>query len=63
VRIYRSHAGLEPGAGPGRGAWLCATHSVECLDQALRRKALERALRQPVHVGDVERLRARLEDG
>ncbi|MGI4895780.1 MAG: YlxR family protein [Janthinobacterium lividum] len=30
---------------PGRGAWL--HHSVTCLDQAEKRRALPRALRQP----------------
>ncbi|MHB8718158.1 MAG: DUF448 domain-containing protein [Candidatus Dormibacteria bacterium] len=44
----------RPGAGqvtldvrnrmPGRGAWLCAT-GLDCLAQARRRRALERALR------------------
>jgi uncharacterized protein len=44
---------------PGRGAWLC-TASMACFDQAIKRKALERALRIPVTNTDIERLRARL---
>jgi uncharacterized protein len=38
----------------GRGAWLCAG-SPECLDRALRRGALGRALRAPI---DPDRVRA-----
>jgi predicted RNA-binding protein YlxR (DUF448 family) len=55
-----SGSGLVVGAGPGRGAWLCADHPVECLDRALRRRAVTRALRAEVAGGDVERLRAKL---
>ena len=37
--------GLELGAGPGRGAWLCRSHPAACLDEAQRRRTVERALR------------------
>jgi len=49
------------GAGTGRGAWLCADRAVACLDEAVRRGALERALRAQVAVHRVRDLRARLE--
>jgi predicted RNA-binding protein YlxR (DUF448 family) len=54
---------LELGAGPGRGAWLCRTHPAACLDEARRRRAVERALRTQVRNDDIERLRARLVGG
>jgi predicted RNA-binding protein YlxR (DUF448 family) len=54
-------AGLRVGPGPGRGAWLCAEHAVACLDLAVRRRALDRALRVAVGSDDVERLRAKLD--
>ncbi|MHB8329605.1 MAG: YlxR family protein [Acidimicrobiales bacterium] len=51
---------LEAGSNvPGRGAWLCRG-SVSCLDQATRRHAFGRALRAPVPVEMVERLRTSL---
>jgi hypothetical protein len=37
---------------PGRGAWLCAD-SPACLEQALKRRALGRALRASVDVDAV----------
>jgi predicted RNA-binding protein YlxR (DUF448 family) len=54
---------LELGAGPGRGAWLCRSHPAACLDEAQRRRAVERAMRTPIGTDDIERLRARLFDG
>jgi len=63
VRIHPGPDGPEPGPGAGRGAWLCAEDPVTCLEEAVRRKQLERALRRTLRVGDVERLRARLADG
>jgi predicted RNA-binding protein YlxR (DUF448 family) len=63
VRIRVTASGLEVGAGPGRGAWLCRDHPAACLDEAQRRKSVERALRTPVGTDDIERLRARLFDG
>jgi predicted RNA-binding protein YlxR (DUF448 family) len=57
-----SDGALELGRGPGRGAWLCAPpRVVECLDAALRRGALARALRVEVPDATAARLRARLE--
>ncbi|MGZ4756176.1 MAG: YlxR family protein [Acidimicrobiia bacterium] len=44
---------------PGRGAWICSG-STRCFDQAVRRKAFERALRRPVTNTEIESLRARL---
>ncbi|HEX3564807.1 MAG TPA: YlxR family protein [Acidimicrobiales bacterium] len=43
----------------GRGAWLCRS-SVSCVERALRRGALSRALRSPVAPDQVEQLRALL---
>jgi predicted RNA-binding protein YlxR (DUF448 family) len=63
VRIRATGSGLELGAGPGRGAWLCRSHPAACLDEALRRRAVERALRTPVRNDDIEQLRARLVGG
>jgi len=42
---------------PGRGAWLCP--DAACLDTALRRRALGRALRADLDPGDLDALRAR----
>ena len=42
---------------PGRGAWVC---SLQCFDQALRRGALERALKRTLASTEVHALRARL---
>ena len=63
VRIRATASGLELGAGPGRGAWLCRSDPAACLDEAQRRRAVERALRTPVRNDDIERLRARLVHG
>ena len=51
---------LEVGAGSGRGAWLCAARPVECLDQAIKRRSVARALRCEVSSDDLASLRARL---
>jgi len=63
VRVRRTSDGeLVLGAGPGRGAWLCAPAAgLACLDDAVRRRMLARALRAPVTDAAVEQLRARLE--
>jgi len=63
VRVYLDGAG-EPqlGPGPGRGAWLCRPPAaLACLDAALARRALDRALRAPVTAPGVDALRAKLE--
>ena|GEM_PF-1025295 len=61
VRVTRAADGtLEVGrTAPGRGAWLCRG-SLACLDQAVRRRAFDRALRGPVVDGATDRLRAHL---
>jgi len=45
--------------GAGRGAWLCSG-SLACLDDAVRRKAFERAFRAPIDAGAAKRLRDEL---
>jgi predicted RNA-binding protein YlxR (DUF448 family) len=47
---------------PGRGAWLCR-ESPRCFEQAVKRRAFERALRSPVAAAEVELLRIALESG
>ena len=61
VRVFRVGDGLELGVGPGRGAWLCADRQRDCLDEAVRRQSLGRALKAQVAVHSVRDLRARLE--
>jgi predicted RNA-binding protein YlxR (DUF448 family) len=63
VRVRRGPDGsVDIGAGPGRGAWLCAPpRGRDCLDRALHRGALARALRVPIEAPTSARLRARLE--
>jgi len=61
VRIARRPDGsLAVGRGePGRGAWLCAG-SEPCFDEAVRRRALGRALRSEVPGHELAWLRERL---
>ena len=61
VRIVRTSDGaLAVGRTlPGRGAWLCAG-SLECLEQAVRRRAFARALRADVSGAGVASLRTYL---
>jgi len=59
VRLTWTGSELSVGAGPGRGAWLCRT-SEECLERAVRRGAVERALRASIPNLDLAALRARL---
>jgi predicted RNA-binding protein YlxR (DUF448 family) len=61
VRITRTPSGsLAVGRGePGRGAWLCAG-SEACFESAVKRKALERALRCEVPGHELAWLRGRL---
>jgi predicted RNA-binding protein YlxR (DUF448 family) len=61
LRVVRTGDGslaLGPGL-PGRGAWLCRS-SPGCIDEAVKRQAFSRALRDQVASVDVERLRAEL---
>ena len=44
---------------PGRGAWLC-TGSVDCFENAVRRRAFSRALRSDVSGQELAWLRERL---
>ena len=62
VRISATDGGhLAVGRSlPGRGAWLCAASIVACLDLAVRRKALGRALRTELAPDATGRLRAYL---
>ena len=46
-------------SGRGRGAWLCRD-SPRCLDQAVRRKAFDRALRGRVDLGRLDGIRLAL---
>ncbi|MCL6632014.1 MAG: YlxR family protein [Alicyclobacillus herbarius] len=49
------------GKRSGRGAYLCGR--PECLRQARKRKALERALKTPVPAGVYDELEVRLQGG
>jgi predicted RNA-binding protein YlxR (DUF448 family) len=63
VRVVAVDGGLARGrALPGRGAWLCRD-SPTCIDAAVRRGGLARALRTAVGPEAVEALRGRLEKG
>ena len=53
---------LHVGPGTGRGAWLCAPpQGLACLDQAVRRRVLDKALRTTVSDAELEVVRAKLE--
>jgi predicted RNA-binding protein YlxR (DUF448 family) len=60
VRIVRNSDGTvqvdETGKKPGRGAYLCRTR--DCWDAALKRKALEYALKTPISAQDKLALQA-----
>lgn len=62
VRVVRQPDGtveLDTGGKmPGRGAYVCP--DVNCLDEAVKRKALDRALRAPVDAEVLNRLQKRL---
>jgi predicted RNA-binding protein YlxR (DUF448 family) len=63
VRIGRSPTDgrLYVGTGPGRGAWLCGPPgTTACFDQAVRRRALEQALRTRLEDDEIEAVRAKL---
>jgi len=61
VRVVRRADGslLVGRTLPGRGAWLCRDSAV-CVESAQKRRAFERALRAPVGVGAVDRLKQEL---
>jgi predicted RNA-binding protein YlxR (DUF448 family) len=63
VRIHRTPAGLETGDGAGRGAWLCREHPGACLEEAVKKRAWDRAFRFRVGNDEIEQLRARLDAG
>jgi predicted RNA-binding protein YlxR (DUF448 family) len=45
--------GIAPGArAPGRGVWFCP--EAACIEQVVRTRALPRALRREVRLGDAE---------
>ena len=53
---------MHVGPGTGRGAWLCAPpDGLDCLDQAVRRRVLDKALRTTVSDAELEAVRAKLE--
>ena len=64
VRLVATDGGvLSVGRGlPGRGAWLCATTAEDCLELAVRRRALGRALRVEIDPGAINSLRTNLAD-
>ncbi len=64
MRIARVDGGrLAVGRSlPGRGAWLCASSVVDCLDLAVRRKAMGRALRAELAPEATNLLRAYLSE-
>jgi predicted RNA-binding protein YlxR (DUF448 family) len=69
VRLARAADGslLVSRTAPGRGAWLCAVDATRfpspaCVEQAVRRKALAKALRTPVEQATIEALRESVEE-
>ncbi|HVX20342.1 MAG TPA: YlxR family protein [Acidimicrobiales bacterium] len=61
--VLRPDGSLAVGRSlPGRGAWLCRG-STQCLDQAQRRRGLDRALRATLAPGAVDDLRRHLAGG
>lgn len=63
IRIVRSPEGevhIDPSSkAAGRGAYVCA--NPECLERAVKTRALERALEQKIDASIFETLRAELE--
>ena len=61
LRIVRDADGAlsfdKGGRAPGRGAYVC---SAACLDQAMRTRRLDRALRVSVRTEDYERIAAEI---
>lgn len=64
IRIVRSAEGvlnLDPkGKMPGRGAYLCC--DIQCLERAMKSKAVERALEVPVSEEILQDLRSQMEN-
>ncbi|MAH10992.1 MAG: nucleic acid-binding protein [Acidimicrobiaceae bacterium] len=56
VRIRATPDGLARGRGPGRGAYVCPDRA--CLDAAIARKAIGRALRTAADADDLARLQS-----
>lgn len=62
IAVYEGAAAVDPeGRAKGRGIYICRDNS-ECFDKAIKRKALERALKRPVSEGEKEKLRRELEE-
>ena len=64
IRIVRSSEGTlsldSKGKLPGRGAYLCC--DVQCLERALKSRAVERALEVPVSDEIIRDLRSQMEN-
>ncbi|MAM33224.1 MAG: nucleic acid-binding protein [Acidimicrobiaceae bacterium] len=56
VRIRATPDGFARGRGPGRGAYVCPDRA--CLDAAIARKAIRRALRTAADADDLARLQS-----
>ncbi|RMH77379.1 MAG: YlxR family protein [Actinomyces sp.] len=54
VRLRRTSDGLALGPGPGRGAWVGPSRA--CLELAVKRRALGRALRFEANAAELARL-------
>ncbi len=52
TRVSRGSNGWAIGPGEGRGAWICRAQPT-CLDEALSRGRMARALRSEVSGGDL----------
>lgn len=62
IAVYEGAAAVDPeGRAKGRGIYICRDNS-ECFDKAIKRKAMERALKRPVSEGEKEKLRNELEE-
>lgn len=65
IRVVRSPEGEisldKTGKKPGRGAYLCP--SKECLQKAVKSKALHRAFEMSIEPEIYDRLREQVEDG
>lgn len=62
IAVYEGAAAVDPeGRAKGRGIYICRDNS-ECFDKAIKRKAMERALKRPVSEGEKEKLRRELEE-